>query len=292
VVLLFGPKGVRRASSTASPSFDVVESKAANAATLTDYDRTSGAALFAYGRKVLVVTSDGGASWKRVRAPVKNARYRRVDFLTGSAGFALLESGRLFKTGNGGKTWSEVVSTGTLRAYDMSFGDAAQGFLSVDRVGLSGRSGWVLHTSDGGATWRPQLIAPTPFASHGLVAVDASNAFGLAPGAQLFYTSTGGDAGATASKLSLTPRRTSVTHARTVKIDLKLTPAAAGALVTVRARNVRTHNWTTAASRVMPLTGRLTISYRVTHTTQLVAQWAGSGDVNGAGSPAATIVKR
>ena len=27
-------------------------------------------------------------------------------------------------------------------------------------------------------------------------------------------------------------------------------------------------------------------------TTQLVAQWRGSGDVNGAGSPVATIVKK
>ncbi|MDX6475372.1 MAG: hypothetical protein QOH95_883, partial [Gaiellaceae bacterium] len=35
-----------------------------------------------------------------------------------------------------------------------------------------------------------------------------------------------------------------------------------------------------------------TISLRVTGTTQLVAQWRGSGDVNGAGSPVATIVKR
>jgi hypothetical protein len=38
--------------------------------------------------------------------------------------------------------------------------------------------------------------------------------------------------------------------------------------------------------------GKFSISYRVTHTTQLVAQWRGSGDVNGAGSPVAAIVKK
>jgi photosystem II stability/assembly factor-like uncharacterized protein len=292
VVLLFGPKGVRRSASSSAPSFDLVESKAASGATLADYDRTSGAALFAYGRRVLIVTRDGGTSWKRVTAPVRNARYRRVDFVTDRLGFALLESGRLFTTANGGKTWSEVIATGTLGAYDMAFGDAGHGFLSLEKFGLGGRAGWVLHTSDGGATWRPQLFAPTPFDARGLVAPDASNAFGLAADSQLFYTGTGGDAGSTPSKLTITPRRTAVTHARDVRIDLKLTPATAGALVTVRARNARTHNWTTVATRVMPLNGKLTISYRVTHTTQLVAQWRGNGDVIGAGSPAATIVKR
>src|SRR3954467_3046412 len=54
VVLLIGPKGIRRATSAVDPQFDLVESKAANAATLTDYDRTAGSALFAYGRKALI----------------------------------------------------------------------------------------------------------------------------------------------------------------------------------------------------------------------------------------------
>ena len=292
VVLLFGPKGVRRATSSTDPSFDLVESKAANSAKLTDYDATSGVALFAYGRKVLIVTRDSGASWKRVPTPVKNGRYRRVDFATDQVGFALLESGRLFKTGNGGKTWSEVVSLGTRRAYDLSFGDTSSGFLSIDKFGRSRRSAWVLHTSDGGATWRPQLIAPSPFDAHGLVAPDASNAFGLAAGSKLFYTGTAGDPGTTSSKLTLTPRRTAVINPRSVKIDGTLTPALEGASVTVLARNARTHNWSVVGSRRASATGKFTISYRVTHTTELVAQWRGSGDVNGAGSPVATIVKK
>jgi len=50
--------------------------------------------LFAYGRKALIVSNDLGASWKVVNGPKKDARYRRVDFLTGRTGFALLESGR------------------------------------------------------------------------------------------------------------------------------------------------------------------------------------------------------
>src|SRR3954453_617914 len=83
VVLLIGPKGVRRATSGADPRFDPVDSKAAAGADLTDYDRTAGLALFAYGRGKLIVSRDNGASWRAVRGPVKKPHYRRVDFLTG-----------------------------------------------------------------------------------------------------------------------------------------------------------------------------------------------------------------
>ena len=189
VVLLFGPKGVRRATSGTDPRFDPVDSKVAAKATLTDYDRTAGLALFAYGRTKLIVSSDQGASWKAVPGPVKKPHYRRVDFLTGKLGYAVLESGRLFWTRSGGKRWSEMLGIGTARGYDLSFADASNGYLSLDRFGGSGRSGWVLRTSDGGSTWRPQLIGPDPLAGGGLVAPDASTAFALGDGSSLFYTS-------------------------------------------------------------------------------------------------------
>jgi photosystem II stability/assembly factor-like uncharacterized protein len=291
VVLLFGPKGVRRSTNSTTPSFDLVKSKVASSATLTDYDAAAGA-VFAYGRKAVTVSHDEGASWKLVKAPVNNARFRKIDFLTAKRGFALLESGRLFKTVDGGKSWSELVGIGTRRGYDLSFGDASSGFLAIDKFGRSGHQAWVLRTTDGGVTWGPQLIAATPLDRGGLAAIDPSTAFGLTGGTQLFYTGTGGDVGGTASKLKLTPRRSAVTNARAVKIDGKLTPGIAGASITVLARNVRTHNWSVVGTRHANATGKFAISYRVTHTTQLVAQWRGSGDVSGAGSPVATIVKK
>jgi photosystem II stability/assembly factor-like uncharacterized protein len=292
VVLLFGPKGVRRATSGTNPSFDLVESKAASAARLTDYDRTSGSALFAYGRRALIVSGDDGASWKGVPPPVKNARYRKVDFVTGRLGFALLESGRLFKTRNGGTSWAEVVSIGTARGYDMSFANARNGFVSADRFGRSGRSGWVLRTSDGGATWRPQLIGPQPLDKLGLVAPDLTAAFGLAAGYEFFYTTTGGDLAAASSSLTITPTRTSVARSRLVKITGTLTPAVEGAPVAVLARNASSHSWSVAGETTASAAGTFTISYRVRHTTQLVAQWRGDADAGGAGSPVVTIVKK
>src|SRR4051812_22240222 len=292
VVLLFGPKGIRRATSAVDPRFDLVTGKTASAATLTDYDRTAGSALFAYGRKALIVSNNLGASWKAVHGPKKDARYRSVDFLTGRTGFALLESGRLFRTRNGGKSWSELAGTGTTRGYGISFGDARNGYLAVDRFAGSGPFGWVLRTSDGGATWRPQLIGPDPLDSDGLVAPDAASAFGLAGAAQLFYTSTGGDPSSIPSTLTLKPKRGSVTHTQPVRLNGRLSPAVPGATVAVLARNPKTHAWTVAGHPSVAADGSFKLTYSVRRTAQFVAQWQGDVALSGDGSPVVTVAKK
>ncbi len=291
-VLLFGPKGVRRSTSGTEPKFDLVESKAAANAKLFDYDRTNGQTLFAYGPKQLIFSNDLGASWKAVHGPVKNPDYRRVDFVTRTLGFALLENHRLYWTRNGGKTWSELVGTGTMRGYDISFADARNGFLAIDSHAGSARSGWVLRTDDGGATWRPQLIAPTPLATGGLVAPDATTAFGLAGGSDLFYTSTGGDQSAVASTVTIAPKLRVVHRTRTVKINGRLTPVVEGARVAVLARNPTTHGWRVVGRPAVSATGTFSTSMTIRHTTPLVAQWSGTADVRGDGSPVVTIVKK
>jgi hypothetical protein len=291
-VLLFGPKGVRRSTSGTEPKFDLVESKAAATTKLFDYDRTDGLALFAYGPKKLIVSNDNGASWARVNGPVKNPDYRRVDFLTRTLGFALLENHRLFWTRNGGRTWAELVGTGTMRGYDITFADARNGFLAVDSHAGGARSGWVLRTDDGGATWRPQLIAPTPLLTGGLVAPDPATAFGLAGGSDLFYTSTGGDQSAVASALTITPKLRVIHRNRTVKVNGRLSPAVEGARVAVLARNPATHGWKVVGRPIVSATGSFTTSMKVRHTTPLVAQWSGTADVRGDGSPVVTIVKK
>lgn len=292
VVLLFGPKGVRRSTSGSDPRFDPVDSKVAAKASLTDYDRTAGLALFAYGRTKLIVSSDQGASWKAVPGPVKSPHYRRVDFLTGKLGYAVLESGRLFWTRSGGKRWSEMLGIGTARGYDLSFADATNGYLSIDRFGGGRRSGWVLRTSDGGSTWRPQLIGPDPLAGGGLVAPDPSTAFALGDGSSLFYTSSGGDQAAVQSVLTLTPGRKTITRNRKVKLAGKMTPPVEGAVVTVSAHNPATGRWTVIGSPTVSAKGTFTLPFTVRHTTQFVAQWPGTAVVTGDGAPLVSVVKR
>jgi photosystem II stability/assembly factor-like uncharacterized protein len=290
VVMLFGPKGVLRSSNGAQPAFEPVQSKVAAKARLTDYDRTDGLALFAYGPRALLVSTDMGLTWRRVPRPAPKVALRRVDFLTGRVGFALLENGRLYRTRDGGRQWAELRATGAPGS-GLSFADARNGFLSAQRFGGS-NAGWVLRTSDGGATWRPQLVAAAPLAPLGLATADAATAFALADGSDLFYTSSGGDQGAARSNLTITAGRTSVNRPRRVKLTGKLSPAVEGAPVIVSARNPRSGRWTLVGTPTVSATGTFTTSYLVRRTTELVAQWRGDADHTGDGSRVIAIVRR
>jgi photosystem II stability/assembly factor-like uncharacterized protein len=285
-VLLFGPTGVRRGT---GGSFDVVGNDVMKGAPITDYDRAGGGVVFAYGPKALFVSRDAGVSWKPVRPPYRNVPYRKVDFVTRNVGFAVLESGRLFRTANGGNRWREVLSTGSRDLIDITFPDARNGFLATKRY----PGGTVLRTTDGGTTWHPQLVSDVALDRGGLVAPDANTAFAKALGFELFFTNTGGDLSTTPSTLKLTPSRTVVTHVRRVKVTGKLTPGAAGATVRVFKRDSATHQWQLLfPAPKVDAAGRFTAHPLVTNTTQLVAQWAGNASVKGAGSRYVTIRKR
>ena len=291
-VLLFGPVGVRR-SQDGGTSFDPVEGKAVAGASLVDYDRTSGGVLFAYGPRSLLVSSSVGAKWKAVKGPVKRPHYQRVDFVSETTGFALTTDGRVWKTANGGQKWSQVYSIGTWVGYDLAFSDASNGYLSIRQWGQGGQDrGWVLHTSDGGVTWRPQLIGDAPIGDRGLAAPVAGTAFARAGAADLFFTNTGGDKGGdTALTISATPPSVG-RKARTVKLSGKLTPAVSGANVVLSARRQGNDRWNVIGVAKVSSSGTFTSSVRVRITTQVVAQWSGDAAHDGAGSRALTIARK
>jgi photosystem II stability/assembly factor-like uncharacterized protein len=292
VVLLIGPQGVRRATDAVTPNFAPVGGKKVAGATVTDYDRTAGGAVFVYGRKAQFSSTDLGLHWRTVGGPVKNPRYRRVDFLSAKVGFALMESGRLFRTRTGGETWSEIVGTGSSGAFDLSFADARSGWLSLERRNSVDNEGWVLHTSDGGSTWRPQLISRSALLPHGLAAGDPNIAFGLGPAAELFYTSIGGDQQGARSSIALKPARRVVTRPRKVRITGTVTGAAGARDALLLARDVATHKWRIAQTLEVKADDTFTATVRIRRTTQFVAQWPGNATVSGAGSHAVTIRKR
>src|SRR5439155_7408027 len=130
-------------------------------------------------------------------------RVRDVDFLTARTGYLLDETGRLWLTQSGGSRWTEIAATGSDDALGISFGAQGEGWLTpVDFADPS--SAFVLRTSDGGRTWRPQRLSVGTPAPDGLVAGTGRQAYALTflrggPGAvqqrQLFGTATGGDAG-------------------------------------------------------------------------------------------------
>jgi photosystem II stability/assembly factor-like uncharacterized protein len=291
-VLLFGPIGVRR-SQDGGNSFDPVAGKPASSAGLTDYDRTSSGVLFAYGRTKLIESSTLGTSWKSVKGPVRRTHYQKVDFVSETTGFALTTDGRVWKTRTAGRKWTEIASTGTGLAYDMTFSDASNGYLAI-RVfgGAESESGWVLHTSDGGGTWRPQLLQESPLVAGGLVAPVAGTAFALAGASDMFYTSSGGDKGSdTALTIAAQPQSIG-RKARTVKLTGKLSPAVTGATVVLSARRPGSASWSVIDTPKVSSSGTFTSSIRVRATTQVVAQWSGDAAHSGDGSRVIAIVRK
>jgi photosystem II stability/assembly factor-like uncharacterized protein len=293
-VLLFGPTGVRRGT---GGSFDLVGDDAIKAAPVSEYDRTGGGVVFAWGQTALFVSRDAGVSWKALRPPLRNVPFRRVDFITRNVGFAVLESGRLYRTGNGGRSWHEVLSTGNKSLSDVSFSDASNGFVTGTQFG----EGTVLRTTDGGTTWHPQLFSEFRLDRGGLVSPDPDTAFAMTsahgftrlPSSRLFFTNTGGDLATTASTLTIKPSRTVITNRRRVKITGQLTPAQAGAAVRVFVRDNTTRRWRgTNPLPKVDAAGRFSVSPWIEHTSQLVAQWPGNDKLKGSGSRYVTIRMR
>jgi photosystem II stability/assembly factor-like uncharacterized protein len=290
-VLLFGPRNVRR-SQDGGTSFEPVAAKLANRAGVFDFDRTSGGVLFAYGTGGVIVSSNVGASWKAVKGPVKHPSYQKVDFVSETTGFALTADGRVWRTATGGRKWAQVTSTGTNRAYDMSFSSASDGYLAIRSFGGAGTdSGWLLRTSDGGVSWRPQLLDNLPVGPRGLATPVAGTAFALAGPSDLLYTNTGGDRGAE-SVLSIAAKPATIGRkARTVKLTGRLAPAAAGATVVVSARRQGAATWSVVDTPRVSSSGTFTSSIRVRATTDLVAQWYGDAAHDGDGSTT-LVIKR
>jgi photosystem II stability/assembly factor-like uncharacterized protein len=72
-----------------------------------------------------------------------------TKFIDQQRGWVVGAFGTVYRTGDGGATWTPQVSKTTQQLYDIDFVDGDHGW-------IVGRSGLVLATRDGGATWTPQ----------------------------------------------------------------------------------------------------------------------------------------
>jgi len=112
----------------------------------------------------LFYSRDSGASWSSLTirntaeaSYILNYLYSSyfVDANIGYAvGFnsALTQAGKVFKTADGGATWSDVSPVGAdnIAFRDAYFSDANTGWVAG---GTSAAHGYIYHTTDGGATW-------------------------------------------------------------------------------------------------------------------------------------------
>lgn len=275
-VVLVGPTGIRL-STNGGDEFSTVRSDVIRSARVSQADRV-GTGVFVWSGRFLAVSADG-SRWRRLLRPSRFA-IRRVDFVSPKVGFLLDANGRVWKTKDQGRTWTERLSLGTSRAYDMAFSNERSGWVTIRSFGRLTEHGLVLRTTDSGATWRPQLIGPQPILPDGLAAAGDSG-FALANG-ELFATRVGGDAGA-ASTLRLRTRLRKLEKPASISVTGTLAPAEGGELVVVARREIGANRWAfqtvTAAAN-----GSFTTRWRVRRTSWFVAQWIGDDDRAGDGS--------
>ena len=100
-------------------------------------------------RNLMARTDDGGVTWTRVEDIPGSEAYTSVFFLDEQTGWIHGREGVIWKTENGGDTWSEKNS-GT------SEGFKAAVFVDENRGWAVGRAGMIRRTEDGGETWDSQ----------------------------------------------------------------------------------------------------------------------------------------
>lgn len=311
-VLLIGPVGIYRA--VAGGPFEPLGGSVASAS-LSDYC-LAGTTVFAFGAgtHTLLRSTDEGAKWTRIGMPLarpashkKGKRVkanpgvsiRSVSFTSSTSGFLLDTQGRLWRTSNGGRTWSEVMSVGTSSGVQVAFANPQDGFLSIHGFGSDTTDAYVLRTTNGATTWHPQEITVGSIPYDGLVTSAPASAAALVDSQSvsneplnrlLFATTTGGDVSGTPSVLKLTTAHTHYTKKAlkkahySVRVTGTLSGALGGETIVVSRRSLSGGGWQQQQVLAGANGGSFSTTWHVTQPSVFVAQWAGDSGRPGVGS--------
>ncbi len=141
----------------------------------------------------VLVSADGGATWKQARVPVR-ALLTAVHMHDARIGWAVGHDAVILRTEDGGMTWRVVhyAPKEERPLLDVWFRDARTGF-------AVGAYGYFLATGDGGRTWKPRTIVKDDFHLNALIPAGPGRLF-IAGESGVIYRSD--DGGATWRKLS------------------------------------------------------------------------------------------
>jgi photosystem II stability/assembly factor-like uncharacterized protein len=275
-VFLIGPRGVLR-SNDSGETFERHGHRVIENRTLSDVDKAGSAVVF-FGPRVVAVSTNEGDTWRRIPRPTKRAEVASADFISGRVGYVLETDGRLYFTRNRGKRWKELVGTGRVRAGVLAFGNRRNGWIALGEF-----PGTVLRTTDGGRSWKPQVLGPGLVSS--IAAVGRGTGFAVTAGSDsshILFTQDGGDAGRSTELTLSTPRRR-LPSARRIKVRGRLEPAHGGEQIVVWVRRLNGRRWR-ALEETASANGRFSFERRVRRSTVFVAQWAGDPVGDGDGS--------
>lgn len=96
----------------------------------------------------ILKTVNGGTSFFQAAKLVPgSSRVQKVFFRDTQRGFAVVDSGRVFKTTDGGETWVQKPTNSLTGFIDVQFITDSLGFI------CGGTNGWVMKSTDAGETW-------------------------------------------------------------------------------------------------------------------------------------------
>ena len=94
---------------------------------------------------LVMLTEDGGETWKRIIVPSKGELYH-LDFVGTSRCWIVGVDGLVLASTNGGTSFQKQNSGVALPLYNVDFRDESEGY-------IVGKQGTILRTEDGGANW-------------------------------------------------------------------------------------------------------------------------------------------
>lgn len=139
-------------------------------------------------RSYLMITSDGGAHWKRatVRGPNVDARLMRAVFSRSGRGWAFGEGGSIYTTRDGGANWTRLQAPTPFLLLGGTFVDEQSGW-------LVGAGSTILRTSDGGETWHHSRFSnPLSVRFNSTSFVDVRLGWAVGSGGAIYRTINGG----------------------------------------------------------------------------------------------------
>jgi photosystem II stability/assembly factor-like uncharacterized protein len=258
-------------------TFAAVTPKLTRTDFLRDFD-SAGSAAVVSGPRTLLVSGDGRA-WKHMRLPPLGHGddvLLSVDFTGPRTGFVLTAFHRLFRTRDAGHHWTELLGNAGA-GISLAMSDGRNGWIAAPGFG-NRYDGAVLATSDGGATWRPQIVAPR-FVSKVAAAGGTGYLVGN-EGSALFATSDGGDAG-TEVGVGFRPSPRAVRRGRFVTIRGRVTPGEPGRTVAVSMRSAR--RWI-VRSATTGSSGVFQVRFKLARSAVFVAQVPSDATHRGAGT--------
>lgn len=288
-VLLVTSRGVAR-SADGGDSFTLVASPALRRSTVIRRGILAaggaGRRAFIVGRTGLLVSKDGGATWKQPRLPRVGGRaptVAKAGCAAPGSCWILTTGSRLYRTTTLGARWTDVsasVGVPLRNIAGIAAGGPGEAFLALlPRPPFADGQGIVLHTADGGRSWEPEIVGREPIGSIDAV---AGRAWALAGAGRLFTTTTGGRP-ATPSTLTIAASKRLIHGPSSITVRGRLKGAQGGEQVALYVTGFAPRVLTVASS------GTFTATLRLKRTTTLVAQWAGDGVRSGDGTPALVV---